>query len=94
MLLNVTDDSLLCTRVLGCPYRFYKLICAFYCFDGRKDVGFMSLYGIGKCLDFVEVTLRVYLVIGERRREVVAIVELFDGLIVRMYFLGRNAEYG
>ena len=54
----------------------------------------MSLYGIGKCLDFVEVTLRVYLVIGERRREVVAIVELFDGLIVLMYFLERNAGYG
>ena len=44
--------------------------------------------------EFVEVALRMNLVVGERRDEVVAAAEVFDGLSARPHLLNGNAGDG
>ena len=44
--------------------------------------------------EFVEVALRMNLVVGERRDEVVAAAEVFVGLSARPHLLNGNAEDG
>ena len=52
----------------------------------------MALYGFNESEYFVEVALRINLVIGEYWDEIVAGVELFDGFIMGMDFLDRDAK--
>ena len=75
-------------------YFLNNLISVPHIFETGGNLIFQAFYDIYEISDFIEVTLRINLIIEECGREIVALIEVFDGAILRAYFFSGDTENG
>ena len=63
-------------------------------FQMCEDITIASFNGIDKSCDFIEVAMRMELIVDECGHKTIALIEVFEGAILRMQFFYGDAENG